>query len=138
MAGIAVMQFGILVLLRPTLDRWLRRPHVWRRVVVANGVVMTTYLWHMTALAFGVIALLPTGAFPQPEPATGAWWALRPLWLLALTALTVPLVLLWAPVEARRPRKLSLTTSTAIALVAGLSVALTYLALEGVPVLPTR
>ena len=138
MAGIAVMQFGILVLLRPTLDRWLRRPHVWRRVVVANGVVMTTYLWHMTALAFGVIALLPTGAFPQTEPATGAWWALRPLWLLALTALTVPLVLLWAPVEARRPRKLSLTTSTAIALVAGLSVALTYLALEGVPVLPTR
>jgi hypothetical protein len=89
----------------------------------------------MTALALGIIALLPTGLFPQPAPASGQWWALRPLWVLALGVLTLPLVLLWAPVENRRPRRVPLGAPAAIALVAALSAGLTYLALEGVPVL---
>jgi hypothetical protein len=120
MVALAVTHFGLLSLARPRLERWLERPLVWRQVVVANGVVMTTYLWHMTALALGVLGLLATGFFPQPDPASAAWWSYRPTWILALTALTLPLVLAFSRMETHRPHRRG---------------ALTYLALEGIPVL---
>jgi uncharacterized BrkB/YihY/UPF0761 family membrane protein len=114
----------------------LERPLVWRQVVVANGVVMTTYLWHMTALALGVLGLLATGFFPQPDPASAAWWSYRPAWILALTALTLPLVLAFSRMETRRPHRRHVPTfPTALATTLTLTTALTYLALEGIPVL---
>lgn len=135
MVALAVTHFGLLSLGRGRLERWLQRPLVWRQVIVANGVVMTTYLWHMTALALGVLGLMATGFFPQPAPASAEWWACRPVWIVALTGLTLPLVLLWAPVENRRARRTPLPSpTTALAATAGLTVALAYLALEGVPV----
>jgi hypothetical protein len=64
---------------------------VWKTVVAANTVIMTVFLWHMTAL-LAALTLFETAGLPiYPEP-TAAWWAQRPLWLL------VPGVLLAAPV----------------------------------------
>lgn len=135
MVALAVTHFGLLSLARPRLERWLLRPRVWRQVIVANAVVMTTYLWHMTALALGVLGLMATGFFPQPDPASANWWAWRPVWIVALVALTLPLVLLWAPAETRRARRARTPSApTALAATLGLTVTLAYLALEGVPV----
>ena len=80
-ATLAVFQLGVIVLLRPALSSWLHRRRVWKTVVAANTVIMTVFLWHMTAL-LAALTLFETAGLPiYPEP-TAAWWAQRPLWLL--------------------------------------------------------
>ncbi|HMG43468.1 MAG TPA: acyltransferase family protein [Acidimicrobiales bacterium] len=144
LVALAVAHFGVLSLLRPRLERWLERPQVWRRVVVANGMVMTAYLWHMTALAAGVVGLLATGWFPQDDPGSGTWWAWRPAWIAALGLILVPLLLLFARIEARPPAptrqrrpsaRRTLATPAAAGLATVLSAAFVHLALAGLPVL---
>jgi hypothetical protein len=102
LVALAVTHFGVLSLLRPRLDSWLQRPRVWRRVVAANAMVMTAYLWHMSALALGVIVLLPTGLFPQPAPGSATWWAWRPAWIAALALFLVPLLAGFSRLETGR------------------------------------
>ncbi|MFD3543111.1 acyltransferase family protein [Streptomyces sp. NPDC058662] len=78
---------------------WLRRPRVWRGVVAANGVAMTAFLWHLTAMlcVYGVqLALGPE----LPEPASGAWWAQVPPRFLAALATTCAFVALFRRFEA--------------------------------------
>jgi hypothetical protein len=48
-ATLAVFQLGLIMLLRPALSSWLQRRRVWKIVVAANTVIMTVFLWHMTA-----------------------------------------------------------------------------------------
>ncbi|MFE0107174.1 acyltransferase [Streptomyces sp. NPDC059009] len=82
---------GAVRLARGPVSRWLARPRVWRGVVAANGVSMTAFLWHLTAM-LGVYGVLLALDVPLPEPASGAWWAQVPLRMVAAGALTVGLV----------------------------------------------
>jgi hypothetical protein len=97
-ATLAVFQLGVIVLLRPVLTSWLQRRRVWKTVVAANTVIMTVFLWHMTAL-LAALTLFETAGLPiYPEP-TAAWWAQRPLWLSIPGALLAVLVALFARAE---------------------------------------
>ncbi|MEV7196842.1 acyltransferase [Streptomyces sp. NPDC093510] len=89
---------GAVELLRAPATRWLARPRVWRGVVAANGVSMTAFLWHLTAM-LGVYGTLLALDVPLPEPASAAWWAQVPLRMAAATALTVALVALFRRFE---------------------------------------
>jgi hypothetical protein len=102
LVALGVWQFGLLMLVRPAVDRWLARPRVWASVVAANGVAMTVFLWHLTALVVVAAAMLPTGWMPQPPAGSAAWWAWRPAWVAALAVTMVPLVWAFARVELRR------------------------------------
>ncbi|MFF8832574.1 acyltransferase [Streptomyces sp. NPDC015131] len=82
---------GAVELLRGPGARLARRPAVWRAVVAANGVAMTAFLWHLTAMLGVYGAMLALGA-PLPEPASAAWWAQVPLRLAAAAAVTALLV----------------------------------------------
>ncbi|MGW5737560.1 MULTISPECIES: acyltransferase family protein [Streptomyces] len=82
---------GAVELLRGPAARWLARPRVWRGVVAANGVSMTAFLWHLTAM-LGVYGVLIAADVPLPEPATGAWWAQVPLRMAAAALVTGVLV----------------------------------------------
>ncbi|MFK4066102.1 acyltransferase [Streptomyces sp. NPDC029674] len=82
---------GAVELLRGPATRWLARPRVWRGVVAANGVSMTAFLWHLTAM-LGVYGMLLALDVPLPEPASAAWWAQVPLRMGAAAALTAGLV----------------------------------------------
>jgi hypothetical protein len=82
---------GAVELLRGPAGRLLARPPVWRAVVAANGIAMTAFLWHLTAL-LGVYAGLLALRLPIPEPATAAWWAQVPVRLIAAALLTALLV----------------------------------------------
>ncbi|MFJ9573446.1 acyltransferase family protein [Streptomyces bacillaris] len=82
---------GAVELLRAPAARLLARPGAWRTVVAANGVAMTAFLWHLTAM-LGVYGALLALDVPLPEPATAAWWAQTPLRLAAAAALTAALV----------------------------------------------
>jgi peptidoglycan/LPS O-acetylase OafA/YrhL len=80
-AVLAVLQLGLIALVRPAAERWLARRGPWRAVVAVNAVAMTVFAWHMTALvavigaAHGLGLELPSGTSPT-------WWLLRPVWLV--------------------------------------------------------
>ncbi|MFB8053040.1 acyltransferase family protein [Streptomyces rubiginosohelvolus] len=82
---------GAVELLRAPAARLLERPRVWRAVVAANGVAMTAFLWHLTAM-FGVYGALLALDADLPEPASAAWWTQVPLRLALAASLTAALV----------------------------------------------
>lgn len=98
---------GLVVLARGPVTRWLRRPRVWTAVVAANGVVMTVFLWHLTAL-FGLAEGWVFLDGPLPAAGGASWWLLRPFWLGLLIVVLVPLVAavrrFERPAVARAPR----------------------------------
>lgn len=100
--ALAATQTGLALWLQPGADRWLRRPRPWTVVVAVNSVIMTVFLWHMTAAALGVLALYPTGVLPNEPAGSPAWLLLRVPWLLVLALILAALVAVFGPVE-RRP-----------------------------------
>ncbi|MFD5647290.1 acyltransferase [Streptomyces anulatus] len=82
---------GAVELLRAPAAGLLERPRVWRTVVAANGVAMTAFLWHLTAM-FGVYGAMLALDVELPAPASAAWWAQVPLRIALAAALTAGLV----------------------------------------------
>ncbi|MEU8564823.1 acyltransferase [Streptomyces cyaneofuscatus] len=93
---------GAVELLRAPAARLLARPRAWRTVVAANGVAMTAFLWHLTAM-LGVYGAMLALDVPLPEPATAAWWAQTPLRLAVAAALTAVLVAAFRTFERPAP-----------------------------------
>lgn len=94
--ALAIAQAGFVLSAEAPLRRWLQRPALWTAAVLLNGMIMTIYLWHSTALTLtmGLTVVLGNVGL-SAIPGSGAWWLARPVWLiiyaLALTAL-MPLV----------------------------------------------
>jgi fucose 4-O-acetylase-like acetyltransferase len=89
----AVWAIGAAMLLRRPLSRWLERSRPWKATIFTNGVIMTLFLWHMTAYLIVILALWPLGAGRQQDT-TVAWWLERPIWILVPgTVLAVIVVL---------------------------------------------
>jgi hypothetical protein len=68
LAVLTVFEVAVVMLLRAPVVRFLQREHAWTVVVAGNGVIMTVFLWHLTAallaLAIGVATvLLSVGVF---------------------------------------------------------------------------
>ncbi|MFJ3103132.1 acyltransferase [Streptomyces sp. NPDC086835] len=82
---------GAVELLRGPGGRFVRRARVWRGVVAANGVAMTAFLWHLTAM-LGVYGAMIAAGLPLRAPASAAWWAQAPLRIAAAAGLTALLV----------------------------------------------
>jgi len=97
---VALLQTAVAMLLRPTLRSWLHRERVWKTVIAINAVVLTVFVWHMTAkVAFiGIYEGLGFELLTEP---TAAWWLQRPLWLLGPGVLLVGLVAAFARFELR-------------------------------------
>jgi hypothetical protein len=116
-------------------NRWLERPRVWLAVAVANSMIMTFYLWNMSAVVLAAVLVFPTGIAPQPEPLSTVWWLLRPMWLLLCAVCLLPFLFgfRWAerPVQvAGRPIGLLRALVGSVVAAAGLAV----LAREAFPV----
>jgi surface polysaccharide O-acyltransferase-like enzyme len=88
---VALLQLGVIILVRAPVSRWLRRPRVWKPVVAGNAVIMTVFLWHMTALLVVLALLYALGIELRTEP-TAAWWSERPFWVVAPALVLVVLV----------------------------------------------
>ncbi|MFG2985297.1 acyltransferase [Streptomyces sp. NPDC048258] len=93
---------GAVQLLARPATAWLARPRVWRGVVAANGVAMTAFLWHLTAMLAVYAAQFALG-IGLPVPASAAWWAQVPVRLLAAAVLTGVLVAVFRRFEAPGP-----------------------------------
>ncbi|MGW1883316.1 acyltransferase family protein [Streptomyces sp. NPDC001970] len=103
---------GAVELLRGPGARLVARPRVWRTVVAANGIAMTAFLWHLTAM-LGVYGALLTLDVPLSEPASAAWWAQTPLRIAAAAVLTAALLAAFRTFERPSP-SLSLSRSQAL------------------------
>ena len=106
--ALGVWQCGAMLLFEDVANRALARAKVWFAVVVANSMVMTFFLWNMSAVVLAAVLVFPTGVAPQPEPLSTSWWLLRPAWLLVCAICIVPFMLAfrWAerPVPLRAGR----------------------------------
>jgi hypothetical protein len=97
---LGISQAAALQLFRPVLGRIASLAWVRRFVGVAGRRSMTVYLWHLPLLAAMSGMLLLTN-FPQPAGGTAAWWWGRPLVLICVVALLLPVVALFGRLEER-------------------------------------
>lgn len=96
--ALSVGQISLVMLVRGAVTRWLADVKVWAYVIAVNAFIMTVFLWHQTAILANVAAMYPMG-FPQPEAGSGAWWALRPVWIATLGAWLILLVMIFGRFE---------------------------------------
>lgn len=102
MVALTLWLVGLALLLRPAAERWLARPGAWRRVRRVHSVLLTAFLWHVTAIILGGTAARAAGA-PEPWVGTGLWWALRPAWIVWLIPFFAVLVWLFGRCEVHPP-----------------------------------
>jgi len=128
-------QAGVILGTQPPVTRLTRRRRVWHGVVAISGVIMTIYLWHLSAMtlvgAVGLFAL--DGVAFKIEPGTWAWWLTRPIWLAVLVTVTLILVAIFARFEWRISDKPAPThrrwITPGVLLTAGSAAAVSYFGL---------
>lgn len=101
--AVGVWTVGLVMLLRPAATRWLAEARRWRAVIAANSVVMTLFLWHMTAYLLAVLALWPLGLGREQET-TVRWWLERFVWVGAPGLVLGALVAMFGRFERGRDR----------------------------------
>ena len=97
---LGIAQAAFLEVARPGLGwiaglRWVRV-----MVTVAGRRSMTVYLWHLPLLV-AMSGLLLLTDFPKPAAGTAAWWWARPLVLLGVVALLLPVMGAFGRLEER-------------------------------------
>lgn len=97
----AVFQLGTILLVAPRLAGLLRRRRPWMAVIAINAVIMTVFLWHMTALVLSILTFEALGGTLGGDP-TLSWWLTRPLWVAGPALVLVPMVAGFAPLELGR------------------------------------
>jgi len=99
-----IWSIGAVMLLRPALSRWLQRPGPWKATIVVNSVIMTMFLWHMTAYLIVILLLWPLGLGHQAD-SNARWFWERFVWELVPAAILVGLILVFGRFERgkRRP-----------------------------------
>ncbi|MFP5353384.1 MAG: acyltransferase family protein, partial [Actinomycetota bacterium] len=102
LSALTVWLVSLAMLARPRVTRWLQGTRPWAGVIAANSMIMTVFLWHLTALLVAVVVAYPLG-FPQYEGGSAAWWISRPAWLAVLAIILVPIVLTFSRFERPRP-----------------------------------
>ena len=89
-------------MLRRRTQAWLAKARVWTAVIAVNTMIMTLFLWHLTAFVVAVVVLYPLG-LGQPVEPSASWWLQRPIWLVAPLVVLAPIVAVFARFE--RPRR---------------------------------
>jgi hypothetical protein len=98
MLAIGVWSISVAMLLRPFVSRWLQRAKVWKPVIAVNGIIMTVFLWHMTAFLIAILLLWPLG-LGQSGDTTTSWWLQRPVWEVVPAVFLVVLVRVFGSFE---------------------------------------
>jgi fucose 4-O-acetylase-like acetyltransferase len=101
--ALGVAQTGLALALEPAGRRMLDNMRVWTATVLLNGMIMTVYLWHLTAFVVVMIAAWLLGGIGlYAEPGSSAWWLARPVWFALYIVTLLPMIALFARFEAAR------------------------------------
>ncbi len=103
-AALACWQIGAAMLLRRTVTVWLQRPVAWAAVVRVNTVIMTLFLWHLTAFVIAIVVLYPLG-FGEPIEPTQRWWTERIIWIVAPSAILSVFLIVFGRFEQPTPTR---------------------------------
>ncbi len=104
--ALGIAQAGFALALEPVLKRALENRTLWTAVVLLNGMIMTVYLWHLTAFVLVMVAAwLAGGIGLHVQPGSGAWWLARPLWFALYIAALLPMIALFARAEQSDSRR---------------------------------
>lgn len=108
MVGMIYWSIGVCMLLRKAGQAWLQRSkRAWMTTIWVNSVIMTLYLWHMTAFLLAILVLWPLGlgrqtvdapVFMRYQPAL-SWWVQRPLFVIVPALFLFGIVLLFGRFE---------------------------------------
>jgi Acyltransferase family len=102
--ALAVMQGSLLLAVEAPVRRWLAGRTAWTATVLLNGIIMTLFIWHLTATAFVVLAAYLAGGIGlQVEPGSAEWWWTRLPWVIANAIAIAPLLVAFGRFE--RPRR---------------------------------
>ena len=101
--ALGAMQVGLVLLLEPLGKKMLDNIGIWTATVLMNGMIMTVYLWHLTAfvLVMTIAWLVFGGIGLSSVPGTGEWWLSRPLWLGIYILALLPMIAIFARHERR-------------------------------------
>ena len=97
-----VWSIGAAMLLRPVLTRWLEHARPWKATILLNSVIMTLFLWHMTAFLLAILVLWPIGLGHQTD-STAVWWLERLVWIAVPSAFLALLVAIFGRFERPLP-----------------------------------
>jgi surface polysaccharide O-acyltransferase-like enzyme len=102
-ALLGFIQAGVIWAASGAISRFAHRPRTWHTVVAVSGVMMTIYLWHLTAMTLvaSVFLFAFDGRAFRIEPGTTEWWLTRPIWVAVLSLVTLALVAVFARFEWR-------------------------------------
>ena len=104
LVALAVFQIGLALALEPRAERFLQRRRPWTATVAISSMIMTVYLWHMTAMVALIGGLLALDGFGLRIPVgSGGWWASRLPWLATLASVTAPFVIWFSRYERPGP-----------------------------------
>ena len=102
--ALGIAQTGLLLALEKPARRLLERGALWTTTVLINGMIMTVFLWHVTALVTAIGLIFMIGGWERffllsVVPGTSAWWLTRPLWIAVLVIALIPFVALFTRFE---------------------------------------
>lgn len=102
MVAVSIWLIGLAMLLRDRMNRWLHRPGPWMATIYVNSIIMTLYLWFMTAYLMALLVLWPLGLGRDGTP-IASWWLQRPIWVILPGVFLFGLVQLFGRFERVRP-----------------------------------
>ncbi|WP_197411711.1 acyltransferase family protein [Sphingopyxis sp. HXXIV] len=98
--ALGITQTGLALALEKPARRMLDGITAWTTVVLINGMIMTVYLWHLTAFVLVMVAAWMLGGIGlHAAPGSTIWWLARPIWFALYIALLFPFILLFARYE---------------------------------------
>lgn len=100
---LAALQMGLILLSSRWANRRLSRVEPWARTIVANSMIMTLYLWHLTAMVLVVLAGYRFGLGFGMQPLSGVWWLSRLGWIAILCLALAGFVAVFGRFERPKP-----------------------------------
>jgi len=98
--ALGIAQTGLALALEKPARKMLDGLTAWTTVVLINGMIMTVYLWHLTAFVLVMVAAWLLGGIGlHVAPGSTEWWLARPVWFALYIALLFPFILLFARYE---------------------------------------
>ncbi|GMN03658.1 acyltransferase [Erythrobacter sp. MTPC3] len=94
---LGVMQAGLVLTLEPAGRAMLENVGIWTATVLMNGMIMTVYLWHLTAFVLVMVfAWAAGGVGLDVFPGTAEWWFTRPVWFALYILALLPMIAIFA------------------------------------------
>ncbi len=130
---LGMIQIGLALTLEAPARRWLERSRPWTATVLVNGMIMTIFLWHLTASTLIIgLALQLDNVGLGLQPGSGAWWVTRPIWLGIYSLLLTGFVFLFGIFERGGKTGAPASAWRQIAGAALMCGGLSFLALDGI------